>query len=106
MHLFTVGQPPGVHIQHDHFRYPKSRVPSLFLIRSYRCFCPSRTPSCLFIALSPVVFHIPQRPFDLVHRLRVSGVLPNIVADFDCRSTVCGRDLDNNVQWSRFSAVG
>ena len=84
----------------------RSRVSSLFLIRSRRGFCRSRTPSCLFIALSPVFFDIAQGLLDFVHRLQISSVLPNIVTDFNCRSTVRRRDLDDDVQWSGFSAVG
>src|SRR5438046_771506 len=54
-------------------------------------------PRCLITAF-PFLLDVSQLFLHSLHRLRITRVLPNIIADLDCRPASSARQLDDDVQ--------
>lgn len=77
-----------------------------FLHLSRRCFLALGSPPCLLVTSSPLLLHIAQSLLDLVHGVRVAGVLSNVVADLDGGTAGGGGEFDDDVEWCGLFAGG
>lgn len=88
---------------HHHQSY---RHPSLLLHIRHGRFLTLDPPPCLLISSGPLLLDVAQSLLDLVHRVQITRVLSNVIADLD-RRTAGGRgDFDDDVEGCGLCARG
>lgn len=63
-------------------------------------------PSIALIALLPVMFYVTELLLHILYRTLIARVLAHVVAEFDGRTAGRTGDLDDDIKWLGFFAVG